>query len=204
MAPAEGAIKNILVATSLIGASFVTAAAQAQKTGDYDFKLFVGGAYVQPLNDTEILGETVGATNEFGIELGGEWRMGDRLGFEIAYLDAQPDIEVDGDRVGDIDLKPWNFTLNFHIVDRDAFSWYIGPTLSYINWSNLHLEGGGTLEIDSETTWGASTGFLFGLGDTFGIELGLRYIDSTLESPMIPDEVAVDPLFARVGISFRF
>lgn len=51
---------------------------------------------------------------------------------------------------------------------------------------------------------GASTGFLFGLGDTFGIELGLRYIDSTLESPMIPDEVAVDPLFARVGISFRF
>ena len=192
-------IRNVL----LIGASVVTAAVQAQEGEDYDFKLFVGGAYVQPLNDTNITGANVEASNEFAIELGGEWRMGNRLGFEIAYLDVEQDIEVNGSRIGDIDMKPWDFTLNFHLVDGDTFNWFIGPTLSYVDWGDVNFQGGGSGGTDSETTWGVSTGILFGLGDTFGLEVGLRYIDSSVETTQGPD-ISVDPLFARVGISFRF
>jgi len=190
-------IRNVL----LIGASVVTAAAQAQDGEDYDFKFFVGGAYVQPLNDTNVPGANIETSNEFGIELGGEWRMGNRLGFEVAYLDVEQDIEVNGSRVGDIDMKPWNFTLNFHMVDGDTFNWFIGPTISYVDWGDINTQFG-SLATDSETTWGVSTGILFGLGDTFGLEVGLRYIDSTVEAQG-PD-ISVDPLFARVGISFRF
>lgn len=187
----------------LVGAAaFVTTAAQAQEDG-YDFKFFAGGAYVQPLNDTSIGSVNFDTSNEFGIELAGEWRFS-RLGIEVAYLDAEQDVEANGTPIGNIDLKPWNFTLNFHVIDGDFFNWYIGPTLSYVDWGDLEFPSGNSIETDSETTWGVTTGILFGLGDTFGIELGLRYIDSAVDSPNIPQDIAVDPLFARVGVSFRF
>jgi outer membrane protein W len=193
---------KLIAGAAIAGAAaFATTAARAQD--GYDFRLFVGGAFVEPLNDSNIGSVNFETSSEVGIELAGEWRFS-RLGFEVAYLDAEQDLEANGNPIGDIDLKPWNFTLNFHVIDGDFFNWFIGPTLSYVDWGDLKLQSGNSVETDSETTWGVSTGILFGLGDTFGIELGLRYIDSAVESQNIPQDVAVDPLFARVGVSFRF
>jgi hypothetical protein len=80
----------------------------------------------------------------------------------------------------------------------------VGPTVSYIDWSEVELNGGGRLDVDSETTFGASTGMTIGLGDTFAFQAGLRWLDASVDSPSLPDEVSVDPLFASVGIAFRF
>ncbi len=187
-------------------AAMMAPQAQAQEPDGHDLKLFFGGAYVEPLSDSSLAGiaDTVEASSEFGIEIGGEWKVTDRLGLEISYLDANHDVEFAGAAIGDIDLRPWNFGVNFHIVNRDLFDWYVGPTLSYIDWSSVALTDGGSLDVDSETTWGVSTGVVFGLGQTFGIDLGLRYLDARVESPALPDDVAVDPLFTRVGLSLRF
>jgi hypothetical protein len=97
-----------------------------------------------------------------------------------------------------------NFTVNFHIINRNAFNWYIGPTISFVDWGDLEVPGQGTADIDSETTYGASTGLTIGLGETFAIQFGVRYIDSTAESSELGDELDSDPLFATVGVAFRF
>jgi outer membrane protein W len=188
-----------------VAAALLAAPSSAQEDG-YDFKLFGGAAYVAPLSDSSLTGvaDTVEASSEYGWEIGGEWKPSDRFGLELAYLDAQHDVEADGTVIGDIDLRPLTFTANFHLVNRDAVNWYVGPTLAYIDWSEVRLGGGGSLDVDSETTYGISTGVDIGFGDTFALQLGLRWLDASVESPVLPSDVSVDPLFTRVGVAFRF
>jgi outer membrane protein W len=191
----------LVVATGALAAM----PALAQESS-YDFKLFGGAAYVSPLSDSSLAGvaNSVEASSEYGWEIGGEWKTSDRLGLELAYLDATHDVEADGTVIGDISLRPWTFTANFHVVNGDTFNWYVGPTLSYVDWSDIELNSGASLAVDSETAYGISTGVDIGLGDTFAIQLGLRYLDASVEAPALPDDVSVDPLFMRVGVAFRF
>lgn len=188
-----------------VAAALLAMPSSAQEDG-YDFKLFGGAAYVAPLSDSSLGGvaDTVEASSEYGWEIGGEWKPSDRFGLELAYLDAEHDVEADGTVIGDIDLRPLTFTANFHLVNRDAINWYVGPTLAYIDWSEVRLGGGGSLDVDSETTYGISTGIDIGFGDTFALQLGLRWLDASVESPVLPNDVKVDPLFTRVGVAFRF
>jgi outer membrane protein W len=188
-----------------VAAALLAAPSSAQEDG-YDFKLFGGAAYVAPLSDSSLAGvaDTVEASTEYGWEIGGEWKPSDRFGLELAYLDAQHDVEADGTVIGDIDLRPLTFTANFHLVNRDAINWYVGPTLAYIDWSEIRLGGGGSLDVESETTYGISTGVDIGFGDTFALQLGLRWLDASVESPVLPNDVSVDPLFTRIGVAFRF
>jgi outer membrane protein W len=188
-----------------VAAALVAAPSSAQEDG-YDFKLFGGAAYVAPLSDSSLTGvaDTVEASTEYGWEIGGEWKPSDRFGLELAYLDAEHDVEADGTVIGDIDLRPLTFTANFHLVSREAIDWYVGPTLAYIDWSEVRLGGGGSLDVESETTYGISTGVDIGFGDTFALQLGLRWLDASVESPVLPNDVKVDPLFTRVGVAFRF
>ncbi len=199
---------TVLVSATLAmaGVVFAPSVAQAQEQkGDYDWKLFIGAAYVSPLSDSDIanVGNSLEASDELGYEIGIEWKGTDRFGVEIAYLDEDSDIESSTGTIGDISMRPWNFTLNFHLVDKNAFNWYIGPTLSYISWSDLELANGTKRDVDSQTTWGVSTGLVFGLGQTFGIQVGLRYIDASIDAGLA-DDISVDPLFASVAVAFRF
>lgn len=179
------------------------AATNAQAQDEYNWKVFISGAYVDPLSDSEIDGEDWSLSSEFGYEFGAEWRPVNRLGFELAYLDVDQDVEVDGDDVGDIAFNPINFTLNIHIINRSVFNWYIGPTVSFVDWGEFETAIG-NFSVESETTIGASTGFTIGLGDTFALQFGVRYLDSTAESEVLDEEVDTDPLFATVGVAFRF
>ena len=207
----RGTINRSLTDTALAAATlafccaaFAPSAAHAQE--GYGFKLFAGGAYVAPLSDSSFAGiaDSVEASSEFGWEFGAEWKPTDRFGLELSYLDAEPDVEADGTTIGDVGLHPWNLTLNFHLVNRDAFNWYIGPTVSYVDWSDVQLTNGGRLDVDSDTGYGVSTGIAIGLGDTFAIQFGLRYLDMSADSPSLPDDISVDPLFTSVGFALRF
>lgn len=190
--------------TALACAALAPAGAFAQEeSGEFSWKFFVGGAYVVPLNDSEISGSVLEAKSEFGLELGIEWKPLDRFGFELAYLDATNDVEYGGTKAGEIDFKPWNFTFNIHLIDRNGFNWYIGPTLTYVDWGDI--EGPAGVEpIDSEIGYGVSTGLAIGIGQTFAIQLGLRYLDSSADSATGSDSLDVDPLLASVGFAFRF
>jgi outer membrane protein W len=192
----------LLLAVGSIALAATGAQAQ-EESGEYDWKFFVGGAYIMPLSDSEIDGDTVEASSEFGLELGVEWKFSDRFGFEFAYTDATQDVEVSGTAFGEIDFNPMNLTFNFHLIDRNAFNWYLGPTVSMIDWGDLEVPGFGSESIESETGYGVSTGIAIGLGQTFAIQFGARYIQASAEDSF-GDEVDVDPLFASVGVAFRF
>ena len=198
---------RIALVLSLGGLAVAPTGVGAQEQGEYAWKVFVGGAYVVPIDDSTIGGDKVEATSEFGYELGIEWKPLDRFGFELAYLDANPDVEVEGTKYGDIDFNPWNLTFNIHIIDRNGFNWYIGPTVSFIDWGNLDAaDGSESIDIDSETGYGVSTGFAIGIGETFAIQLGLRYLDASAKEKgsSSSEELGIDPLFASVGVAFRF
>lgn len=186
-------------------AALLTTAAGAQEQ-NYDFKLFGGAAYVTPLSDSSLAGiaDSVEASSEFGWELGGEWKPSTRFGLELAYFDAEHDVEANGTAIGDISLRPLTFTANFHVVSGDVFNWYVGPTLAYIDWSDIQLRAGSRLNVDSETTYGISTGVDIGLGRSVALQLGLRWLDASVDSPVLPNDVNVDPLFTRIGVAFRF
>jgi outer membrane protein W len=183
----------------------VAAPAQAAPA-DYNFKIFGGVGYVSPLSDDSLEGiaDSVEASSEVGYEIGAEWKPFDRFGFEVSYLDAKHDVEADGEVIGEISLRPWNFTFNWHVINGDNFNWYLGPTVAFVDWSSLDLSGGGSVDVDSETTFGLSTGIDFGIADSFAIFGGLRWLDASVESDDLPNSVAVDPLFARLGVAFRF
>ena len=199
----KATINRKSLAVILAAGGVALAAPDAQAQDEYNWKVFIAGAYVDPLSDSSVGGDEVSLSSEFGYELGVEWRPVNRLGFELAYLDVNQDIDINGITVGDIDFKPWNFTLNFHVINRSAFNWYIGPTVSFVDWGDADFGSQGTAEVDSETTYGASTGLTIGLGDTFALQFGVRWLDSTAEDST-GDEVDSDPLFAEVGVAFRF
>jgi outer membrane protein W len=203
--PRRDALRRFGASVFAVAAALLAKPSSAQEDG-YDFKLFGGAAYVAPLSDSSLAGlaDSVEASTEYGWEIGGEWKPSARLGLEVAYFDAEHDVEADGTVIGDIDLRPLTFTANFHLVDRESFNWYVGPTIAYVDWSDVRLAGGGSLDVDSETTYGVSTGIDIGLGDTVALQLGLRWLDAGVESPALPNDVSVDPLFTRVGIAFRF
>jgi outer membrane protein W len=202
---ASRATRIASVAVAGAAAAFGAATSYAQEQ-TYEFKLFGGAAHIAPQSDSPLAGvaSSVEASNEYGVEIGGEWRASERFGLEVSYLDAEHDVEADGAGIATIDLRPLTVTANFHLVSRDALNWYIGPSLSYIDWSDLKLNGGGSLDVNGETAYGLSTGLDIGVGDNFAVSLGLRWLEASVDSDALPGDVSVDPLFARVGVAFRF
>ena len=191
------------LAVILAAGGIALAAPGAQAQDEYNWKVFLSGAYVDPLSDSEIDGNDWNLSSEFGYEFGAEWRPVNRLGVEFAYLDVDQDVEIDGNVVGETAFNPMNLTLNIHVINRSIFNWYIGPTVSFVDWDDFE-SGGQSFSVESETTYGASTGLTIGLGDTFALQIGVRWLDSTAESEELNEEVDVDPLFATVGVAFRF
>ena len=193
------AIAAVIVAIAAVPAQ----AAQA----DYKFKIFGGLAYVTPMADSNIDDVKFEADNELGYEFGAEWKPLSRLGFELALVDVTNDVQANGIKVGEIGMQPVFITANFHIINSDRFAWYAGPTLAFVNWDDFELDeafGGGSTSIESETTFGVSTGVDLGLGEHLAVIGGLRWIDSGAEESSTGDTVDVNPLFARVALAWRF
>ena len=193
------AVAVLIVAIAAVPAQ----AAQA----DYKFKIFGGLAYVTPMADSNIDDVDFEADNELGYEFGAEWKPMDRLGFELALVDVTHDVQANGIKVGEIGMQPVFITANFHVINSDRFAWYVGPTVAFVNWDDFELDeafGGGSSEIESETTFGLSTGIDLGLGEHLAVIGGLRWIDSGAEESDTGDTVDVNPLFARVALAWRF
>jgi len=190
------AVAVLIVAIAAVPAQ----AAQA----DYKFKIFGGLAYVTPMADSNIDTVKFEASDEVGYEIGGEWKPLPRIGFELAYLDVSQDVEANGTKIGEFGMKPFFLTGNFFIINSDRFAWYAGPTVAFISWDDFEAVGGGSTAIDSETTFGVSTGVDLGLGEHFALIGGLRWIDSSAEESGTGEKINVDPIFARAAIAWRF
>ena len=194
-------MKRLLCLAAGLAALAAVPAQAAQ--GDYKFKIFGGVAYVTPMADNDVSGVNIEATDEVGYEVGAEWKPFARIGFEAALIDVSQDVEADGVKFAEIGMQPIIITANFHVINSDRFAWYIGPSVAFVSWDDLENEFGDSESIDSEETFGISTGIDIGLGEGFAIVGGLRWLDAGAESDD-GDELNVDPLFARLGVAFRF
>lgn len=181
---------------------------------DTHFKIYAGPAYVAPMGDSDVtLGsvtDAVEAQKKVGWNLGAELRWGELMGLELDYVNATQDVDFGGTTIGEADFSPMTVTLNFHLVHTKVIDFYVGPSYSYINWGEIHLNanGGsitGSSEIGTDSTrgWGASMGLDVGLGQHFALTGGLRYLNADLELENGPS-VKVNPLVARLGAAIRF
>jgi outer membrane protein W len=186
------------------------APAQAQ---DVNFKIFGAAAYVSPLSNDDItidtITDSVEASDQVGYNLGFEWRMSKLFGLEVDYIDAKHDIEFGSMTLGEANFQPLSATLNFHLIHGEVVDFYFGPTYSYVNWGDIDLNddvapGEPDVATDAENAYGISVGLDFGIGETFAIVAGLRYLQLDITPEDEDDGVAVDPLIARLGVALRF
>jgi len=202
-------MKRTVVAVGIMMAlaTFHPVAAQ-----DNNYKLFAAASYVAPLSQTDVtLGsvtDSVSAANAVGWEAGIEFRFGKWIGLEFSYLKATEDVDFGGTTIAKVDLTPYNLALNFHLIHGKYFDFYVAPVAAYVDWGNIKFTDGTSEAADSEIAYGAAIGLDIGFGKTFAIIGGVRWLslDITPSDPSTSgsDSVAVDPLFTRVGVAFRF
>ncbi|HUD70940.1 MAG TPA: outer membrane beta-barrel protein [Dongiaceae bacterium] len=175
------------------------------------FKIFGGISYVSPLGEDDVtigsITDSVQGSNETGYEFGFEWRFGKWFGLEASYVDVTQEFEFNNTTI-ESDMKPINVALNFHLIHSKFVDFYVAPVASFVEWGDFEIPGGGSESVDSETAYGVQVGLDISLGRNVAIIGGVRWLslDITPDDPSVTDDqsVAVDPLFTRLGIAFRF
>lgn len=190
----------VLAAASV---SLVALATPAQAL-EYKFRVYGAAAYVVPVADSDFGSISTEAAETLGWEIGVEWKPTNLLGIELAYLNADPEIEQTGTTVGEISLEPINLSANFHLLRMKILTLWVGPTVSYANWGNLELSGGGDIETDSEFAYGASAGVNVSLIKLLALQAGVRWLKLDVTDSVTGETLDVDPFFVNLGLALRF
>ncbi|HEY3175991.1 MAG TPA: outer membrane beta-barrel protein [Candidatus Polarisedimenticolia bacterium] len=171
------------------------------------FKVFGAASYVSPLSEEDVdfgtVRDSVKASDELGWNVGFEVRFNRLIGLELDYINATNDIEFGGEVIGEVKMQPLSATLNFHVIPTRVVDLYLGPTASYFVWGDTHIDSLGDLNSDNELAYGASVGLEIGFGKVFALLGGVRWLKVDL-SPDTIEPIAVNPLFSRLGVAFRF
>jgi len=171
------------------------------------FKVFGGLSYVAPLGEDDVtidnIEDSVEESNEVGWTIGLESRFNKIIGLELDYVNATNDVEFGGQVIGDVHMQPLSATVNFHVIPTKVVDLYLGPTVSYFIWGDVDLGSTGKFKTDNDVAWGASLGLEIGIGKTFAIMGGLRWMNADIEPEGI-EKIGVDPLFGRLGVALRF
>ena len=195
---------------ALVVLALVAASGTALAQDTHRFKIYGAMAYVSPLSEEDVdigaISDSVEASSEAGWMFGFEWRWGKLFGLEIDYINSTQDIEFGGDTIAEVDFAPISASLNFHLIHGKYFDFYLAPTISYIYWGDIEASGStlsGDIDTDTEFAYGAQVGLDIGIGETFLITGGIRWLSADL-SPEDGDDIGVDPLISRLGVGLRF
>lgn len=202
-----------LTGTAIAFAALFALAAPA-RAEDTHFKIYGGPAYVAPMSDSDVtigsITDTIEGEQQVGWNLGIEGRIGSWFGIELDYVNADQDVSFGGGTIGDATFSPLTATLNFHVVHTKIVDFYLGPSYSYVNWGDIHVNadggaitGGSDIGTESDQTWGASLGLDIGVGKHFAICGGVKYLDTDLKLNS-GETAGVKPLVARLSAAFRF
>ena len=207
-------MSNTRIWMSGVGLAVVVAVSPSIRAQDTHVKFYGGPAYVAPLSDSDItVGKTIDTVKEqkkVGWNLGVEGRFTKWIGLELDYVHANQDVAFGGSTIGKMTFSPLTATFNIHPVHTKVVDFYLGPSYSYVNWGQIHLNANGgsiagssTIGTQSANGWGASVGVDIGLGKHFAICGGLKYLDVDLELAN-GQNADVKPLVARIDAAFRF
>lgn len=198
------ATRRALAALALL--ALLAPAAHAAASNKWGFKMFAATTYVTPLAETDqnINGITaaVKASNELGYVLGVEFRGG-ALGFAFDYQNAKHELShATAGLLGTAEFQPISASLLLHLpLPLAEIS--AGPTVSYVNWGDLDLSGGGTEKLDAKIGVGVSINGDFPLGSRLAVTGGMRWLKLEAK-PEHSDPVDVNPLISHAGLALRF
>ena len=224
-------ILSVALAAALAGGSL---AAQAYEKGDMIIRL--GATMVDPDADSDAINlpgvPTLRADVDDDTQLGiiPAWMITDKIGLELlAATPFEHDISVGGTGVGDIDAGstkhlPPTLSLQFYPLGGNS-GWqpYVGVGVNWTYFFDEDVDGelkdalGAILgaekaSLSLEDSWGlsAQAGVDIPLGNQWGINLAVWYIDISTEAKIKTDvgtvefDVDIDPWVYNVGIFYRF
>jgi outer membrane protein W len=172
------------------------------------FKVYAAFNYVSPTGSSDLtienIEDRVEASDEAGWSLGFEWRLGKWGGLEFDYLSADHDVTFGGEKVAETTMAPLTASFNFHLIHTKIIDFYLGPSISYVMWDDIVDIDGESTGVDSEWAYGAQVGCDFSLFKSVAIVTGLRWQTMDISPDDVGESLSVDPLYAKVGIAFRW
>ncbi len=133
---------------------------------------------------------------------------------EAELTEFGPPVVTTEATIGDVDVLPVEFGVNFYVVQKESVAFFLGPKVAYVSFGDVELnpaflDPGDPTEIPTDDS--------FGYGANFGVEVafgesgwsffgGLQYMVFSLETDDGVDsvEVDIDPIVARVGVGKKF
>ena len=116
----------------------------------------------------------------------------------------------DGSKVGSTKHLPPTVSLQYHFLPDSTFQPYIGAGINYTTFFSEKTYGlleGSSLSLDSSWGLAAEVGADFMLGDTWFLNVNVRYIDIETDAKLDGDPlgtVAIDPMVYGAHVGLRF
>jgi outer membrane protein W len=215
---------------SLVLALVVMVAALPALAAQGDKIIRFGASYATPTGDWSMIEEGEGVTltgtleadSAIGPFFGFEFMVSDLIGIDATISMTDHDIDSDfvvvedGEvvfdemmTIGDVSMTPLFISAHFHVVQREAFDFYVGPTIGYVMYGDLDLVPEfeeDDVALDDDFGIGAVAGLDVGFGSAgWSFSTALRYIKTgaQIDEEGAP-EVDIDPLIIQVGVAKKW
>jgi outer membrane protein W len=176
-----------------------------------DMLVRFGVLYSTPTDDLVDGDQTTELDAAFGFQASFEYLITDLMGIEPAITTGKHDVTVkesgfpDLD-IGEIGLFTLTANLNFHLLRESKIDLLLGPTIGFATWGDLKTtEFPEDFPVDDEFIYGVNVGLDVPFGEgKWGFSGALNYLlaGATLEGSS--EEIGVNPLQVKVGISYKF
>lgn len=201
-------MRNTLLRTfagiALLGASGL---ATAHEAGDWLLRF--GGSQVDPTSSN---GDIVDVDSDSSITFNVAYMMTEHWGVEVlAAWPFEHAINLkDGTRVGSTEHLPPTVSFQYHFLPNADFQPYLGLGWNYTMFFDEKATGplaGSDLSLKNSSGVAAQLGFDWMLGDTWFLNLDVRWIDIDTDAfldGVFLEEVEIDPTVYGAHVGFRF
>lgn len=199
----RGAHFAFVFAVATIGSMAMSGYAQDQR-----FAIRLGAVYMDPTSDNTFQGKKSQLESAGGMELMFEWYVLDWLGLELSTAGAADvDVESDNDPIGAVTIAPLTLGVNGHIVRNSVLDWWVGVLGGQVIYGDIDVEGDNEdIDTERDTAFGVQTALDLSPASwrNVALNLGVKYIQTGIETDTTEGKVDIDPLIYRILLTFRW
>jgi len=196
---------------AIIGLSvLVLALAGLPASADDAWRIRFGLLYNSPNGDYSESGQTAELDDATGFFASVEFPLTEAFGIEPGLGYAKHDITVSESGFPNLDFGDTTWTAltvngNFHLMRESKFDLYVGPTVGYVFWDSISTDVfPDDVPTDDDFAIGANVGIDLPFGDSpWAFSGALRYLMADLGIAG-GDDIGVDPIQLKVGLSYKF
>lgn len=208
-----------LVAAGLAAVCLATPAVaedfKPKEAGDFLVRLRAIALVPDESSSVSVIGGDVDASNEYVPEIDFTYFFTDNIAVSLIAATTKHDMKVEGSALGDVDLGdvyvlPPTVSLQYHFMEDQRFSPYVGAGLNYTIFYNEDAPGGTVTAIDYEDSIGyeLQVGFDVAIQGNWSFNTDVKKIwlntDVDVNNGAIAADVDLDPWVLGVGIGYRF